>query len=435
MAAEKASPSALGALSRETKVLLTTFSEPLANALKRNLRSLIGDDRASLERITVASFRGIAEELHMLAFASKAHLASRDVVRSLVKKALEAEHVDGISEQFALSEWVNVVDAWQVNDLETYASIPRMGRKTRLGAKQRSAIWPIMQRVRESLAERKLMTPASLFAKVTDYYRARAHKPFTNLVIDEAQDLGVPELRFFSTITPAGPNAVFFSGDLGQRIFQMPFSWKELGVDVRGRSATLKVNYRTSHQIRIAADRLLPKTVRDVDGAEDGRAGTVSVFNGPPSLVLVAENETEERKAVAAFIRKAMEDGVEASEIGLFVRSREQLPRARSAAKAADVAITELTGRIEGEPGHIALGTMHFAKGLEFKAVVVMACDENVLPALHRMSDVADELELDEVYATERQLLYVAATRARDRLLISGTKPASEFLQDLRGGE
>jgi superfamily I DNA/RNA helicase len=75
---------------------------------------------------------------------------------------------------------------------------------------------------------------------------------------------------------------------------------------------------------------------------------------------------------------------------------------------------------------------MHFAKGLEFRAVAVMACDEPVIPAQQRIADVSDEMELDEVYATERQLLYVAATRARDRLLISGVRPASEFLGDLQ---
>jgi superfamily I DNA/RNA helicase len=74
---------------------------------------------------------------------------------------------------------------------------------------------------------------------------------------------------------------------------------------------------------------------------------------------------------------------------------------------------------------------MHFAKGLEFKAVAVMACDESVIPSAARIADVSDEMELDEVYATERQLLYVAATRARDRLLISGVAPPSEFLADL----
>lgn len=414
------------------KVLLTTFSEPLANALRKNLKILTTDNRSLLQRITVASFQGIAEELHMLAFAKKAHLASRDVVRSLVNKAWASAANNNLSEPFVLSEWVNVVDAWQVPDIGAYAATPRMGRKTRLGAKQREAIWPVFERIRESLNERRLMTASWLFATVGDHYSKREHKPFTHIVVDEAQDLGVPELRFLPTIVRDGPNALFFTGDLGQRIFQLPFSWKELGVDVRGRSSTLKVNYRTSHQIRAAADRLLPPSVRDVDGLEDERAGTVSVFNGPPPLVLIAKSEAEERDAVAAFIRKALEAGIEASEVGLFVRSREQLPRARAAAAAASLQVTELSGRIEGEPGHIAIGTMHFAKGLEFKAVVVMACDEAVIPSLARLSDVADEMELDEVYATERHLLYVAATRARDRLLISGVAPGSEFLADLQ---
>jgi hypothetical protein len=84
-------------------------------------------------------------------------------------------------------------------------------------------------------------------------------------------------LRF---VAPEGSDALFFAGDLGQRIFQPPFSWKGLGIDVRGRSFTLRVNYRTSHQIRLAADLLLPKNIRDVDGLEDNRTSTVSVFNG-----------------------------------------------------------------------------------------------------------------------------------------------------------
>ena len=65
------------------------------------------------------------------------------------------------------------------------------------------------------------------------------------------------------------------------------------------------------------------------------------------------------------------------------------------------------------------------------KAVVAMACDDNLLPLEQRISTVADEVELDDVYATERQLLYVACTRARDRLLITGIAPGSEFLRDL----
>jgi UvrD-like helicase C-terminal domain/AAA domain len=419
----------------DARVLLTTFSDPLANALLRNLKVLVGTDAGLLERITVASFRGIAEELHMLAFARKAHLASRDVIRSLLTKASEAEGVKGFSEQFVLSEWTHVVDAWQVADVDAYAATPRLGRRQRLGAKQREAIWPVFRRVRDGLSERRLMTPASLFATLTAHYANQERKPFTHLVLDEAQDLGVAELRFFSAIVPDRLNALFFAGDLGQRIFQLPFSWKGLGVDVRGRSSTLKVNYRTSHQIRTGADRLMPKSVQDVDGLEDGRAATVSVFNGPPPAFLIAKTQDEEADAVAKFIRNALETGIAPSQIAVFVRSRDELPRARDAVTKSGHAATELTGRTEVDPSRVALGTMHFAKGLEFRAVAVMACDEKVIPSAARLNDVSDEMELDEVYSTERQLLYVAATRARDRLLISGVAPESEFLTDLTAGK
>ena len=380
----------------------------------------------------MASFLGIASELHQLAFGHKAHLAARDIIRSLVEKARDAAGLDSLSPQFVLSEWTNVADAWQIVDVDQYAAVPRMGRRTRLGARQRENLWPVFENVRRALAERRLTTPAALFAKLTAHYAEREAKPFSHIVVDEAQDLGVPELRFLAAITPPGPDALFFAGDLGQRIFQPPFSWKGLGIDVRGRSFTLRVNYRTSHQIRLAADRLLPPSIRDVDGLEDDRTATVSVFNGPPPEVLIAASEVEEVEKVAAFIQAARADGIEPAAIGLFVRSRNELPRARAAAAKAGIEATELTGRSDGEIGRIALGTMHFAKGLEFRAVAVMACDEPVIPAQQRIADVSDEMELDEVYATERQLLYVAATRARDRLLISGVRPASEFLGDLQ---
>lgn len=418
--------------SPDGRVLLATFSEPLANALRGKLGLLAGPERHLLDRVAVTSFRGIAEELHQLAFARKAHLASRDVIRSLVEKAREAAGIDDVSMQFILSEWFNVVDAWQVADLDQYTNVPRMGRRTRLGWRQRERLWPVYESVRRALDERRLMTTASLFAILTAHHAARTEKPFTHIVIDEAQDLGVAELRFLATIAPGEPDALFFAGDLGQRIFQQPFSWKGLGIDVRGRSFTLRVNYRTSHQIRIAADRLLPESVRDVDGLEDERASTVSVFNGLPPEILIAASEAEEIDKIAGFIRSSIADGIEPAAIGLFVRSRDELPRARAAAFKADVEATELTGRSEGTSGRISIGTMHFAKGLEFRAVAVMACDEQIVPATQRIADVSDEMELDQVYATERQLLYVAATRARDRLLISGVAPASEFLSDIQ---
>ena len=238
-------------------------------------------------------------------------------------------------------------------------------------------------------------------------------------------------MKFLAAIAPGGADALFFAADLGQRIFQRPFSWKALGIDVRGRSQILKVNYRTSHQIRMSADRLLPRRLRDVDGMVDERAGTISVFDGPAPTIVTPADETAEGAAVADFIRAALADGIAPHEIGVFVRSQAEMPRARVAVGSAGAAALELSQQAEDPGARVSIGTMHLAKGLEFKAVAVMACDQEVLPLQSRIDAVTDEVELDDVYETERQLFYVACTRARDRLLVSGVAPASEFLQDL----
>jgi hypothetical protein len=414
----------------DARVLLTTFSNPLADALKRKLVVLSGGRDDLESRVTVASFRRIAEELHALTTGRKAHVADRAAVRGMIEKAASQSGVQSFSSRFLISEWENVIDAWRIDSAEAYANVPRMGRKNRLGQKQREALWQVFSRVRETLRQKALFTPATLFDRVTRTYAARTEKSFTHIVVDEAQDLGVPELRFLAAIAPDRPDALFFAGDIGQRIYQQPFSWKGLGVDVRGRSFTLKVNYRTSQQIRQMADRLLPKTIRDVDGLEDDRRGAVSVFEGIEPEVVIAEDEAAERVVAVAFIRRALDAPIAPREVAIFVRSPEQLPRARSIAEAAGLPFrTATTSRHDEDKALV--GIMHLAKGLEFRAVAVVACDEGVLPQASRIADVADEFELDEVIATERQLLYVAATRARDRLFVSGVAPGSEVIEDL----
>ncbi|MEK6234877.1 MAG: hypothetical protein N2C14_09205, partial [Planctomycetales bacterium] len=124
--------------------------------------------------------------------------------------------------------------------------------------------------------------------------------------------------------------------------------------------------------------------------------------------------------------------GLAPYEIGVFVRSSAQLARAQDALKAAGTAVVELGQELETKPDHVSISTMHLAKGLEFREVAAMACDDDVLPLQERIETVADDSDLEEVYNTERHLLYVACTRARDHLHISGAEPASEFLDDLQ---
>ena len=204
-----------------------------------------------------------------------------------------------------------------------------------------------------------------------------------------------------------------------------------MGVDIRGRSHTLRVNYRTSHQIRRQADRLLPPETSDVDGNTDRRTGTVSVFNGAEPAIQVLPSHDAETAAIAEWLKSRGQEGYAPHEMGVFGRSKAELDRAIAAVEAAGYSAVDLAQHAGGVSGKVAVGTMHLAKGLEFRAVVVAACDDDVLPLQARIERVGDHAELDEIYTTERHLLYVACTRARDHLLVTGVEPASEFLDDL----
>ena len=172
----------------------------------------------------------------------------------------------------------------------------------------------------------------------------------------------------------------------------------------------------------------LPPLVRDMDGNEEDRRGTVSVFNGPDPEIRVFKDSKQKIDGLALWIYEAIEDGIEPDEIGVFVRSTEELPRAGAVVKNAGKTPLELSDRVEEREGRISIGTMHLSKRLEFKAVAVVACDNDALPFQDRIETVADEAELDEVYETERHLFYVACTRARDRLLVLGVEPAWDSL-------
>ena len=416
---------------RQAKVLLTTFSSPLANTLKYKLRMLTGNNGSDGSNVTILPFEGVARDLFTLAFGHAPRAASMEQVKAVLEAAAKEVGTVGFTIRFLVSEWNNVVDAWQINTLDAYLDVPRLGRKNRMGSKQRDRVWPVFARARELLEAQGLNSWPGIFGKVTAHYTERDHKPFSQIIVDEAQDLGVPELRMLAAVADQNSDALFFAGDLGQRIFQEPFSWKALGIDIRGRSHTLKVNYRTSHQIRQTVDGLLLPVVRDVDGNEEDRRGTVSVFNGPDPEVRVFDNCSQEIEGVGLWVYEAIDDGIEPDEIGIFVRSANELVRARAVVKQAGHTPLELSDRVEERAGRISIGTMHLAKGLEFRAVAVMACDDDILPLQERIETVADEGELDDVYETERHLFYVACTRARDRLLVSGVAPASEFFADL----
>ena len=412
------------------RVLLTTFSITLARMLTQKLQRLVGTDERLAEQITANAIHEIAIAEYERLFGTP-KVATEGMIRSLLSSVSADIGGHTFSDRFLEQEWTGIVDAWNLDSWEQYRHVSRLGRRNRLTEKQRAQIWPIFETVRGRLNNGALVTMAMIYAALVHEIARIGTPPFDFVVIDESQDVSVAQLRFLSAIAGDVPDGLFFAGDLGQRIFQTPFSWKSLGVDVRGRSSTLRVNYRTSHQIRSQADRLLAVEVSDVDGMTEIRSGTVSVFNGIEPSVQVVLSEAAEASLIGYWIRERLAEGIDPNEIAVFVRSSAEVQRAGDAIAAAGLKYTSPLPGVDPAPGRIVLMPMHLAKGLEFRAVVVAACDEDVIPHNARIESVTDDSDLEDVYNTERHLLYVACTRARDHLLVTAVTPGSEFLADL----
>ena len=412
------------------RVLLTTFSDTLANALRAKLRVLISGEPRLGERVEVHSISAIGRQLYRRNLGT-ASVAPPAVIAQLIEEAAAEVGPDRFSRQFLSAEWEQVVDDWQLESWEAYRDVLRLGRRRRLPESHRRELWSVFERIRGGLRSKGLITHPEMFDKLASLFQGSEHHPFDFVVVDEAQDVSVAQLRFLAALGSGSSNSLFLAGDLGQRIFQQPFSWKTLGVDIRGRSHTLRINYRTSHQIRDQADRLLGPELADVDGNTEERRWTVSVFSGPRPVIRVMETVEGEAGCLADWLKDLVGRGLKADETAVFVRSEGEIQRALSGIEAAGLPHRLLSESLDPAGGGVSVSTMHLAKGLEFRAVAVIACDDEVIPSQSRIESIAEVEDLEEIYNTERNLLYVACTRARDHLLITGVKPASEFLTDL----
>jgi len=258
---------------------------------------------------------------------------------------------------------------------------------------------------------------------------ARAVWDFDAVIVDEVQDLGAPELRLLAALAGTGADRLMVIGDGGQRIYARRFSLRALGIEVRGRSATLRVNYRTTEQIRRFADRLVPAQGDDLDGGNELRRNCRSLIRGPEPLVHSFHTAGEQYAFIAERIAAAGADGRTLDEVAVFARTRNLLDMVKRAMDAADIRTRRLAQPVlEGDPPAVTLATMHGAKGLEFKVVFVAdASDDRVpLPAAYlRLEDPQDK---EEAMTQERNLLYVCLTRARDEAFLTWAGTPSRFI-------
>lgn len=412
------------------RVLLTTFNNTLASTLKHKLRRLLAHQPSVFERIEVKGLDQLAIDLYSHDGSTPA-IATEQDIKAAIQESARALDINEFSSSFLFTEWRTVVDAWQIEVWHDYRTVRRLGRQIRLPEGRREKLWSIFQGARKRLHQRNATTLAQIYANLSSRLHDRRHPLFEHVVVDEAQDISVAQLKFLAALAPNEPNALFFAGDLGQRIFQTPFSWSSLGIEIRGRSSTLRINYRTSQQIRATADRLLDASLSDIDGNVESRDGTVSLFNGVLPSVQICRSEAEEIAVVADWLKDRIYDIDQAAEIAVVVRSKDQLTRGERAIETAGFDAQLLEEQTSPDPRAVTLATMHHVKGLEFRALAMMACDDNVIPLASRLSAAADSAEHEEIFATERHLLYVAMTRARDALLITGKRPISDFVADL----
>jgi superfamily I DNA/RNA helicase len=257
--------------------------------------------------------------------------------------------------------------------------------------------------------------------------RVAKNPPYAHVVADESQDFGHAELVLLRALVPKGADDLFLCSDAGQRIYKAAAPWTAAGVDTRGRSARLSVNYRTTEEICTFAEALLPDSLDEGEGSE--KRSAVSLLSGPRPEVHAFENVSAEIGGLASWLTEIVAQGIALQDIGVFARTESVLRnRVEKAFQSARLRFEHLTDEGAGKPGCASIGSTHRAKGLEFRAVAVAGCDADLFPLASVRREIEDEADRAAFDEQERQLLYVATTRARERLWIGYTGRPTTFL-------
>ncbi len=406
------------------RVLLSTFTSVLAQRLSDGMDVLLRPGTPERGRVDVLHLHGIARRL-MADAGRRVDVATDDDIRALI-----ARHRGGLDPErwpdgFLFAEWLAVIDYWGVAEWHSYRAIPRTGRGARLAAEDRETLWPVFAGVRSALADAGRLTWNDLCGEAAALLEAGEAAPFDHVVLDEAQDFGPRELHFASLLARSPRNGLFFAGDVGQRIYKFPFSWAQLGINVRGRSVRLRVNYRTSGEIRSFADALLPRALEEIGGGEEGRTAR-SLFSGPEPRIVPCADRHKEASVVGRFVAEALERGLAPREIAILGRtSRRVRDVAAKALKHLSVGHQRLK---DDRADAVYADTLHAAKGLEFRLVAIVGCEDGELPLKKALDAEIEEEARAQAEARERHLLYVGCTRARDELLVTHVGRPSRFL-------
>nr|BAF98617.1 putative DNA helicase [Streptomyces argenteolus] len=407
-------------------VLLTTYARNLAEELDRRLVLLV-DDANAYEHVEVSGIDRLALRVVRAALGHYPQLISRpDLIRRWDDAALRAGLPYGGS--FLIREWEQVILAQDIRDEEQYLGCARPGRGTGLPRQRRAAIWRVIDEGTERLRSEERRTYLQLADEAARLLREKRVPPYRHVIVDEAQDLHPAQWRLLRAAVAPGPDDLFLVGDPHQRIHDHRVSLSALGINVRGRSRRVKVHYRTTQEILDWAVPLLDgRAVSGFDGTADDLSGYRSPIRGDKPTVFRAETADAEMEALADQVGTWLNGDVEPASIAVITRFFDMARTARDALTAAGIPATFMGG--SGDRDAVRVGVMHKAKGLEFRCVAVVGVSAGVIP---RPSVLTPEDEDAVTRALdvqrERSLLFVACTRARDRLYVSHTGSPSPFL-------
>lgn len=411
------------------RVLVASYSKVLVQNLKYRLRRLAIGQPAILDRIDLLAIDDVASKLYrsnqgkMPAIIQKAVLDQTilDLARGM-DKSLK------LAPAFIKAEWYEVIDAFAVKNLESYKQHKRLGRKVALKPAQYDALWQLFTQVRHSIASSGQLTTPQLYYHTAAAINATSHLIYDHIIIDESQDLAPYHLSLLAAIAKQGQASMLFLGDDSQRVYQPLFLWSELGFDFKEEQQVLRINYRTGKAIIDYVEPLRDANVSAGYGIGPLSKQLLSKLEGQtPEVQLFATDEDEVASCVAWLQTRNCKPG----EVGLIVRSEAQIPQAKAVAQALDWPFKVIDEGQEQTLSSTTICTMPRSKGLEFAVVAILSCNEAVLPLESLYAEQGHFTDLQDFENMERYMLYVACTRTRDHLWVSGLKPGSIFLADL----
>lgn len=333
---------------------------------------------------------------------------------------------EGLSEPFVRAEWAQIVQVKGLTDQRAYLKTSRAGRGTPLDRRKRATLWDLFAEYRARMISEGLAEPDDAYREAVEILSVEApNLPYAAVIVDEAQDMGEQAFRLIRAIVPETPkgdqNSLFIVGDAHQRIYARRASMSSCGIEVRGRSRRLRLNYRTTQEIRAWAVSILEGvSVDDLDEGTDTLFGYVSLLQGVSPELVGCASETEEMEGIVAWVRELPAEQIQLSDIGVLCARRNDVKRVDEVLRASGIETVVLRAGPDDRsiPG-IRIATMHRAKGLEFFAVAIPFLSVGSFPPTGALNSAVDAADRKDIVMQYRSLLHVAATRAKKALRVS----------------